>query len=173
MSNFENREILEGVIESRRSIEGRELSDNELAAAQILLDHPKFDTMSLDGRRALYQSQLAHRSGIDSREPSDSMSATADTMSVIGWLLLAVGATVTIVSFFLRTSVTSTTGGDMIGDTYIPQTTSSVINIGMLQNQLMVFQTGLVLVIGGLLLISAATIRSTLVQMNTPTPSDD
>jgi hypothetical protein len=172
MSNFEDRETLQRVIENRRSIEGRELSDHEVAAAQSLLDHPQFDTMLVDDRRAFYQSQLTRRSGISSSESGDSLPAAADSMPLMGWLLLAAGLIVTCISFFLRTSISSAAGGDIIGDTYIPRTTSSVINIGMLQTQMMVFQIGLALAIGGLLLICAAAIRSALVRLGSQAPSE-
>ncbi|MGN6270884.1 MAG: hypothetical protein ACTHM0_13450 [Sphingomonas sp.] len=59
MSSFADRETLAQVVSMGRSVEGRALSADEMAAAQALLDHPDFDAMSIDQRRAFYQRELA------------------------------------------------------------------------------------------------------------------
>jgi hypothetical protein len=162
MSNFEDRETLAQVVSTGKSTDGRTLEPNELRAAQRLLDLPTFDEMTVEQRRAAYNN-LSRGFQPDARTGGE-----GDTVTVLGWLLTGAGVIAAIGSFFLKTSIESTTPSSMIGDSYIPASTSDVINIGLLQTQMMVFQAGLALAIAGVVLLGAALVRNVVVKAANP-----
>jgi purine-cytosine permease-like protein len=68
--------------------------------------------------------------------------------SAFGWMLLVVGAALSIGSFFLPTSV----------DTYSVYGPTGVHNLGLMQTQLMVLFCGLGLFVGGIVLLGVGAI---------------
>jgi hypothetical protein len=73
-----------------------------------------------------------------------------------GWGLLAVGALAAIGSFFMPTSV----------QTYASFVEDGVHNVGLMQQQMMVFQAGLCAVLSGIVCLAAGAIIEALRQAN-------
>lgn len=82
-------------------------------------------------------------------------------MRVFGILIMIVSALIVIISFFLQTSIQTDTTR-LVAD-------QGVLNLGLLQNQLMVFQLGLAGFLAGTILASVGAIWE---RMSSPEPID-
>lgn len=158
MGVLESREAIQHAIDTGTNEEGAAWGQSQIAAFQRLLEMPNFDELTIEERRAAFDNL---RRGF---QPATAASAPGgDTVALMGWLMLIAGILASLGSLVMKVSVNSTTDSSFIGDTYIPAVTSNVINIGLLQNQMMVFQAGLALAIGGMMMLAAAAVRNALV----------
>lgn len=148
-SIFDSRESLERAIETSRDPAGARFRDDQICNLKAVLTHPEFDAWSPARRRAYYSSFFNAARG-------------PDVVTVAGAIMIVAGIFAALISQAMSTTVTSTIPSSFTGYDYIPASTSTTFNIGLLQNQLMVFQAGLALAIGGIVLVAASLVRAEL-----------
>ena len=156
MSVFASRESVETAIEVGKNPQGEYLAAYQVEALKELLSRRDFDDLSIGGRRSYFERR---ESDLRAAASHSDTPVEMDAASIAGWIMAIVGVVTVGGSFALKTSVSSTSPSSFIGDSYIPSTTSDVINIGLLQTQMMVLEIGLAAAIAGVVLIAAAMVR--------------
>jgi hypothetical protein len=85
-------------------------------------------------------------------------------MKLVGFPLTIAGVFIVVGSFFVKTSVAGSSSP------YLPSE-GGILNIGLLQNQMMIFQIGLTATLAGILLLAAGSLSETIERLQaTPRP---
>src|SRR3546814_4882728 len=93
---------------------------------------------------------------IAGRNEQPSMTSGSSSMAITGWIVLVISVVLMVYAAFgYDTAIHS--DSNFIGDTFIPS--RDTINIGLLQNQLMMFQAGLVGILSGVMLLAINVVR--------------
>lgn len=103
-----------------------------------------------------YEYQLpyeAAENGSDVISVQNERLGSTSEITISGWLLVAIGAVLTFLAINFRTTITTTVP---YGDGVLSGITrsSEVQNIGLLQQQMMIFQGGALLILAGVLCIA-------------------
>ena len=150
-----SRQEIEATLIAGRSAR-REYSETDKAAVRTVLDRPDFDRLSEDERGAAFSTAYARST---SGQPLATVASTGSPLLAIGWTLLAASlCELAFVYFGYSTSVHS--DAEFTVASYLPA--RDTINIGLLQNQLMLFLLGLAGVVCPTLLIGIGTISTAL-----------
>lgn len=152
-----DRESIEQTLVEGRSPR-REYTEKDKAAIRAVLDQSGFDEMDEDARAAAFQrmhNSIANPDTIANRDEPPSEGASS--MAITGWIVLILSVVLSAYAAFgYDTAIHS--GADFVGGTFIPS--RDTINIGLLQNQLMMFQAGLAGILSAVMLLAVNAVRS-------------
>ena len=142
-----DRSAIEASLVEGRSAR-RDYSEMDKTAIREVLDRTDFDYLSEHGRSIAFNEAINKLNGVVTSILNPSASPSA--LAISGWLMVTLSTVeLAVVYFGYSTSIHSYS--DYVSGSFMPA--RDTLNIGLLQNQLMLFQLGLVVLASGILFI--------------------